>query len=385
MSLVTPDTKKKKIALPSVLSNIRNAVRAGAEEGGRNDVEIRPLIGGAGNINNLVGVGKSSSYASDRLQMRDRSAIPLSGIPNPPLSSASPQRFGNRQTLPPRNVPSASAINNWSNTLQTYSERLGSQWKKRSNNERRRRRGVTINTQPILLVLGLFFIGVPILVTLFLLARKAVFGDEDLDTVATHEVPAHETLFDGLDTGVTKSELTGITSAQIMNGLKELTSEDIPIGSVENGVEMTDVKKGSIDEVADVGGVGANEAVVIANEAVVNEESTTEGDKKTQTAIESSNYLRGSNGDKQDTPASIEAGSFVQSSGLTNEKQFAPITPSDEKIFVNSKVEEEIADQASDPDERIVVGESITGGFVAKENESPDTNNEAVEGEEAGI
>eukprot|EP00984_Skeletonema_dohrnii_P029620 scaffold20380_cov78-Skeletonema_dohrnii-CCMP3373.AAC.1 len=95
MSSITPDTKKKKIALPSVLSNIRNAVgRAGAEEkGGKSEVEIRPLLGNRSS-GDLVGMGKSSSYAADRSQMRDRSTVPSSGLPPPPLSAASSPLFG---------------------------------------------------------------------------------------------------------------------------------------------------------------------------------------------------------------------------------------------------------------------------------------------------
>ena len=64
MSSTTPDTKKKKIALPSVLSNIRNAVgRAGAEEkGGKIEVEIRPLIGGTERSSRDVSNKFSYSY-----------------------------------------------------------------------------------------------------------------------------------------------------------------------------------------------------------------------------------------------------------------------------------------------------------------------------------
>lgn len=231
-SPISPDTKKKKIALPSVLSNIRNAVgrAGGAEEGGKSEVEIRPLLGGSSGVGNnrsaddLVRVGKKTN-------LRDRTAPPssLAMSPPPPLLGQS-----GRQSFPARsNAALASSINVWS-------ERIGSQWRKRSRRDsnERRRRGVTINTQPILLLLGLFFIGLPILLVFYLLARSSVFGDEGVDDVAKHEVPAHETSSNiGVEIGVSsiiveenivdenKVDIAESPSAQVLNDLKELTSE----------------------------------------------------------------------------------------------------------------------------------------------------------------
>ena len=394
-SITTPDTKKKKIALPSVLSNIRNAVgRAGVEENsGKSEVEIRPLLGSNLNrsSNDLVGVGKSSSSATNRAQMRDRSTAPSSsGVPPPPLSSsAASPLFGSRQTLPARNLPAS--VNNWSATLQTYSERIGSQWRKRNrrdsnNNERRRRRGgVTINTQPFLIVVGFLFIGFPILLMLFLLARKAVFGDEGVDNVAKHEVPAHEVLNYGIDnTGVSP----GITEAQVLNDLKQLTSEDNPLGSFENDSETISVEEGSDNEAA-INEVNAKQAV-LTNEA--NIDGDTEVAKESETMDNTSN-LRGSK--EEETPilpdkdhdevssAVIDKGGDI-TSYVENENEAAPVIDSEQtvidseqKIVVDSSVEKEITNEDSLADQNVINNADIeTEEIIVQEDKKSMTNNE---------
>jgi hypothetical protein len=389
MSSITPDTKKKKIALPSVLSNIRNAVgRAGVDEkGGKNEVEIRPLINVPG-LNNrssgdLVGVGKKSSNVNDRSQMRDRSTVPSSssssyGVPPPPLSATSPG-YGlgqSRQTLPSRNAPSASSTN-WSATLQTYSERIGSQWRKRNrrdSNERRRHRGVTINTQPILIVLGLFFIGFPILFMLFLLARKAVFGDEGVDNVAKHEVPAHEVLNNGADTGLSTTILGGENAESTWNDMKQLTSEDNPLGFGENDEGSIYKKEGGVNE-AVINEVDANEADVVTNEAIgVALESET---------VDNTPHLRGSMDEsspaagQQDFPA--DNGGVINSSGIENDGQSVPVLPPEEKT-VDSTAKKEVLDEVSMADEQVVNGDSTVVDIVAEEDEKM-TNSEEVIGD----
>ena len=393
-SITTPDTKKKKIALPSVLSNIRNAVgRAGVEENsGKSEVEIRPLLGSNLNrsSNDLVGVGKSSSSATNRAQMRDRSTAPSSsGVPPPPLSSsAASPLFGSRQTLPGRNV--SASVNNWSATLQTYSERIGSQWRKRNrrdsnNNERRRRKGVTINTQPFLIVVGFLFIGFPILLMLFLLARKAVFGDEGVDNVAKHEVPAHEVLNYGIDnTGVSP----GNTEAQVLNDLKQLTSEDNPLGSFENDSETISVEEGSDNE-ANINEVNAKQAV-LTNEA--NIDGDTEVAKESETMDNTSN-LRGSK--EEETPilpdkdhdevssAVIDKGGDI-TSYVENENEAAPVIDSEQtvidseqKIVVDSSVEKEITNEDSLADQNVINNADIeTEEIIVQEDKKSMTNNE---------
>lgn len=148
----SPDSKKKKPALPSLLSNIRNAQaaigRAAADD--VHDRETRPLVSAGG------GGGA-------------RTAVPSS---HPQLS---------------RSAPSASL----SSTLHNFSQRFGSQWRKRS--QRKKGGGVTVVPQTFFLAVGCFFFAFPLFFVLYILARHAVFGDEGESSgsqVHVHEVPA---------------------------------------------------------------------------------------------------------------------------------------------------------------------------------------------------
>ncbi|KAL7498627.1 hypothetical protein ACHAWT_006484 [Skeletonema menzelii] len=352
-SITTPDTKKKKIALPSVLSNIRNAVgRAGAEEkGGKSEVEIRPLLGNTSSnrsSNDLVGVGKSSSYAADRSQMRDRSSVPSSGVPPPPISS--PPLFGlgqsTRQTLPARNVPSAS-VNNWSATLQTYSERIGSQWRKRNRRD-------SNNT------------------------RKAVFGDEGVDNVAKHEVPAHEVLSPGV------GEEAGITAAQVLNDLKQLTSEDNPLGSFENDAETISVEEKSDNESV-ITEMDTNQAVRTNDEANIIGEVTNEVVRDSETMDNASN-LRGSkkettrlqNNDPEISPAMIDKGGDTNSYFENENQPAGAILESEDNTIVDSTIEREITkNEFFSVDEKVInSGNTAVEQIIVQEEEKPRTNNE---------
>jgi len=137
---LSPDTRKKKSALPSLLSNLRNA-QAAAFGGSASDHEreVRPLV------------------------------------------ANSPQ-------LQQRNVPS----NSLSSTIQSFSERFGSDWHKRG--KRKKGKGVTLNIPTgFYYAVGCFFILFPLFFLIYILARHSVFGDEG-DTTSTtkhiHEVPA---------------------------------------------------------------------------------------------------------------------------------------------------------------------------------------------------
>lgn len=403
---ISPDTKKKKIALPSVLSNIRNAVgrAGGTDESGRNEVEIRPLMGNKSS-EDLVGiVSTKKSYVTDNSRsLRDRSTVPSSssGIPPPPLSGASPlygvgqnsSSSSSRQTLPPRNAASTSSINSWSATLQTYSERIGSQWRKqrknrRDSNEKSRRRGVTINTQPIIIVLGLFFIGFPILLMLFLLARKAVFGDEGIDNVAKHEVPAHDEVVPSNNIDV--------------NDWKELTSEDNPLGLVLNK-ETNEVGTGIVsnaadtNEVVDVNGASIKkEAVVVEDEVVIiNEQNTNEISDVTvedETIDNASKSLRGSReetmnapvADQQDLPVVLNNEGDNGNTVEKNEEQEVAITAnspaSDEKTTLESNKKKEIIVEDLVVHEQEVKADNTVDAVAAvKDENNSDVGNVSVE------
>jgi len=138
---LSPDTRKKKSALPSLLSNIRNATQAAAFGGSASDHEreVRPLV------------------------------------------ANSPQ-------LQQRNVPS----NSLSSTIQSFSERFGRDWHKRG--KKKKGKGVTLNIPTgFYYAVGCFFILFPLFFLVYILARHSVFGDEG-DTTSTtkhiHEVPA---------------------------------------------------------------------------------------------------------------------------------------------------------------------------------------------------
>ena len=413
-SAITPDTKKKKIALPSVLSNIRNAVgrAGGTDESGRNEVEIRPLMGNKSS-EDLVGiVSTKKSYVTDNSRsLRDRSTVPSSsssGIPPPPLSGASPlygvgqnssSSSSSRQTLPPRNAASTSSINSWSATLQTYSERIGSQWRKqrknrRDSNEKSRRRGVTINTQPIIIVLGLFFIGFPILLMLFLLARKAVFGDEGIDNVAKHEVPAHDEVVPSNNIDV--------------NDWKELTSEDNPLGLVLNN-EKNEVGTGIVSNEADTNEVVDDvngesikkEAVVVEDEvSIINEQNTNVISNvavEDETVDNASKSLRGSReetmnvpvADQQDLPVVLNNEGNNGNTVEKNEEQEVAITAfspaSDEKTTLESNKKKEIVVEDLVVHEQEVKAENTVDVVAAAKGENiGDVGNVSVENANAG-
>ena len=160
----SPDTRKKKHALPSLLSNIRNAQavigRAAADES--HDRETRPLVSALGNNSSSGGGGAGGHTPS------------IAPSNRPQLS---------------RNAPSSSA--SFASTLQNFSQRFGSQWRKRSR--RKKGQGVTVVPQSFFLAVGCFFFAFPFFFILYILARHAVFGDEDDNagtTVHKHEVPS---------------------------------------------------------------------------------------------------------------------------------------------------------------------------------------------------
>lgn len=158
------EAKKKKVALPSLLSNIRNAQGTiGRAADDFHEREIRPLLGVGGPGGSGAGVG-SSSTSSGRI------AAP----------SSHPQLH--------RSAPSASLAATFNN----FSQRFGDQWRKRST-RRKKGQGVTNVPQSFFIAVGCFFFAFPVFFLLYILARHAVFGDEeDMSRgkqVHIHEVP----------------------------------------------------------------------------------------------------------------------------------------------------------------------------------------------------
>lgn len=163
MSTRTPDKKlNKKPALPSLLSNLRNA---------------QAVIGRA---------------ATDTTDIHEREVRPL---------------VSSRPQLQQRNASTSSSL---SSTLQNFSQRFESNWRKRAGRRKSNKgsKGVTIIIpQGFYLAVGCFFFAFPILFIIFILARHAVFGDEaDSSEIHNHEVPKHD---DSLQLG-TNSNLEDI-------------------------------------------------------------------------------------------------------------------------------------------------------------------------------
>ncbi|KAL3785379.1 hypothetical protein HJC23_011062 [Cyclotella cryptica] len=180
---VSPDARKKKPALPSLLSNLRNAQAAivGGVTAGN---EGRPLIGVSGTnpSKNGNGIG-GSSYAADRSNMKRSIAAATTSVNTRPPSVLDPSP-STRINTGGGNV-SASL----SSTLTSLSLRFENSWRKRNQHlhkeddsvrhNNRRRRPIRVSIPQSFLVSSLcFFVGVPLLVLLYVLARKSVFGDE---------------------------------------------------------------------------------------------------------------------------------------------------------------------------------------------------------------
>ena len=139
------DSKKRKAALPSILSNLRNAHDA--------------IVGRAASVR----LDYSTTGDND---LHDRETRPLTGSANPQLHRAPPSSF--------------------SASLNNFSQHFGSQWRKR----RKKGQGVTAIPQSFYYAVGCFFCLFPIVFLLYILSRHAVFGDEGRVYGAhVHEVP----------------------------------------------------------------------------------------------------------------------------------------------------------------------------------------------------
>jgi len=148
----SPAAKSKKQALPSYLSNIRNAQAS-------IDRELKPFLSPA-------------ISAADRKTTKPQAPILAGGL----SSSASGRSTINRN-------PSR-----WATSIQNFGQRFGDQWRKR---RRKKGSGNVSVPQAFYVSVACFFFAFPLFFVLFILARHAVFGDESLTVTSRHEVPAH--------------------------------------------------------------------------------------------------------------------------------------------------------------------------------------------------
>lgn len=174
---ITPDSRKKKPALPSLLSNLRNAHSAIATSVVGTS-EARPLVSGTVSTNN----GQSSStYTTDRSNMKRSVTASLSSSRAPSAFDTAPNTRLNTPAPP-----------SFSSALTNFQQRFENTWRNRNqhlhkeddslrhNTKRRRQIRVSI-PQAFLLSSTCFFIAIPLLVLLYVLAKKSVFGDEGVD------------------------------------------------------------------------------------------------------------------------------------------------------------------------------------------------------------
>lgn len=140
---VVPETKKKRQALPSVLSNIRNAQAA---------------------------IGRSSTTSTDEphheWEMRERegNVIFSSPLMQPPVDRRN------------QTASSSYSSSSYAATLNNFSQRFGNEW--RSQKRRLRRKDSSGVPSSFYFAVGCFFFAFPIIFILYILARHSVFGDE---------------------------------------------------------------------------------------------------------------------------------------------------------------------------------------------------------------
>ena len=236
----SPDTKKKKIALPSLLSNFRNAQaaigRAAAAED-LNEREMRethyPLMGTNGDYamgTSGAGVGRMAGSSSSRPQNLQR---------GPPSS-------------------------NLSSTLNNFSQRFGNQWRKRKRRKKASGSGATGVPQEFYFAVGCFFIAFPVIFILYILARHSVFGDEGYASgaqVQKHEVPANNIVnpddeIRGAGFGVNQDVIDGEVTKELKSQVKEgddSQSALIDFGAIEEADQKISIgdKSGMIESVND--------------------------------------------------------------------------------------------------------------------------------------
>jgi hypothetical protein len=225
----TPDTKKKKHALPSLLSNIRNAQAAMGRSSAADDFNEReihyPLMGTNGDLPLMVtnGAGVGSRMAA-----------------------SSSSRPPNLQRGPPSS--------NLSSTLNNFSQRFGNQWRKHKRRKKVSGSGATGVPQEFYVAVGCFFFAFPVFFILYILARRSVFGDEGYGSgtqVQKHEVPANifvnpDDEIRGAGFGVNQNVLDGEVTIDLESQVKE--GDDTQEASIELGTIDEAEKKISNDE-----------------------------------------------------------------------------------------------------------------------------------------
>ena len=337
---LSPDTRKKKSALPSLLSNLRNA-QAAAFGGSASDHEreVRPLV------------------------------------------ANSPQ-------LQQRNVPS----NSLSSTIQSFSQRFGSDWHKRG--KRKKGKGVTLNIPAgFYYAVGCFFILFPLFFLVYILARHSVFGDEG-DTTSTtkhiHEVPA--TLVTGgvsFEAGkesvvVDINNVDGVVNSEAENeiqgvGINDSAQEFInlppPSDKVLTETETKDIKDVQEGEKTQVDTADQSGALTPDKNEVTILDTPEKEVKADESPADDTTKIHNSNGEVTDTNANVDSkAAIIELKEDTDKDKVPQDLPVDESNAViesksGAEVIEDTANEKIVPEEPKVtsVGDGVVSTSEKKE------------------
>ena len=320
---LSPDTRKKKSALPSLLSNLRNA-QAAAFGGSASDHEreVRPLV------------------------------------------ANSPQ-------LQQRNVPS----NSLSSTIQSFSERFGRDWHKRG--KRKKGKGVTLNIPAgFYYAVGCFFILFPFFFLIYILARHSVFGDEG-DTTSTtkhiHEVPA--TLITGgvsFEAGkesvvVDINNVDGIVNSQVESETQEVGINDsagkenpsinlpLPSDTVLTETETKDIKEVEDVDEAHVDTINQSSGVVTPDRSEGSMIDTPEKEVKADESNESvvvadaTTKLQSSNGEVSDMNTNVDSkAAIIELKEDTDKDKVLPVSDESNAIIESKSDAKVLEDTAKE-------------------------------------
>lgn len=172
----SPDSKKKKPALPSLLSNLRNARQAvvGRASDAAEDLlyerELRPLTGGGGGgSSGALGLLGSTSTGGGGPQHLQRGG----GVGGGAVGGGGVGGIGAPSTSMPSNATT------FSSTMQNFSQRFGNKFRggSKSRNRRKKGSGVTVVPQEFYVAVGCFFFVFPIFFMIYIyIAGHSVFG-----------------------------------------------------------------------------------------------------------------------------------------------------------------------------------------------------------------
>lgn len=285
----SPVTKNKKKALPSLLSNFRNAQAA---------------------IGRVV--------AADDLNERDmREQYPLMGTNG---DASVIDRMATPSNSRPPNLQRGPTSSNFASTLTNFSQRFGNQWRKR---QRRKKASGSVATgvpQEFYFAVGCFFFAFPVIFILYILARHSVFGDEGYGsgtTVEKHEIPANIVVnpddeIRGVGFGVNQNAIDGEIAIDFESQVKE-----------ENDSQPASIRLGAPDEADQVIAIGdtSGQSKSVYGSNIVTKDDEIEGNAKNMEIASSDSDDTGRNFEEAEKSASDE----VENAGTSSRSDQATV------------------------------------------------------------